>query len=54
MAVGLGRLRLSPEAFWAMTPKELAAAMGAFAPRSPARPPSRADLAALMAEFPDG
>lgn len=53
MAVGLGRLRLAPEAFWAMTPKELAAAMGAFATQASARPPSRADLVALMAAFPD-
>ncbi|MEO1399544.1 MAG: phage tail assembly chaperone [Pseudomonadota bacterium] len=28
MAFGLGILRLPPDAFWAMTPRELAAAMG--------------------------
>ena len=52
MAFGLGHLRLSPEAFWRMTPRELAAAM-----RGPAqtRPPSfeRDALNRLMREFPD-
>ena len=52
MAFGLGRLRLSPDAFWAMTPRELAAAA---APRGRAAGPApdRAMLDALMARFPD-
>lgn len=33
MALGLGRLKLSPAAFWAMTPRELSAVLrGVFAP----------------------
>lgn len=49
MAVGLGRLRLAPAAFWAATPREIAAAM----PHAGAAPPRRADIAALMQRFPD-
>jgi uncharacterized phage protein (TIGR02216 family) len=52
MAFGLGRLRLSPEAFWAMTPREMASAMAAVLPRTTA--PGRAALAELMDRFPDG
>jgi uncharacterized phage protein (TIGR02216 family) len=52
MRFGLGRLRLSSSAFWALTPLELAAAAGAFAP--PGGPPlPREGLAALIAAFPD-
>jgi uncharacterized phage protein (TIGR02216 family) len=52
LAFGLGRLRLTPEALWATTPLELAAAWRAFA--GPAtRPPDRNALDALMARFPD-
>lgn len=52
MAVGFGLLRLSPEAFWAMTPVEFGHAVRA---RSPARGPVplRADLVALVRAFPD-
>lgn len=50
MALGLGRLRLAPEAFWAMTPREFAAAAGVGAPRGRCR---RADLLRLLARFPD-
>lgn len=52
MAFGLGVLRLPPVAFWAMTPRELAAAMGAMTAR-PAGAPSRAELDALIASHPD-
>ena len=53
MAFGLGVLRQTSEAFWAMTPRELAAAaQGAFGRSSGA--PTRGDLRALMAAFPDG
>jgi uncharacterized phage protein (TIGR02216 family) len=55
MTAGLGTLRLSPCDFWAMTPRELDAALrGALGvvPLEPAM--TRADLAALMAAFPDG
>ena len=48
---GLGTLRLSPYAFWRMTPRELAAAMRPFGLGTP--PLDRAGLSALMARFPD-
>jgi uncharacterized phage protein (TIGR02216 family) len=48
---GLGRLGLAPAAFWAMTPRELAAVLRLFAaPEATADPRA---LAALMARFPD-
>ena len=52
MALGLGLLRLSPQAFWAMTPVEFERAMAALRPGR-GLPPDRADLAALMRTFPD-
>jgi len=51
MAFGLGVLRLPPAAFWAMTPREVAAVL-AHATETQ-RPPGRASLAALMRRFPD-
>jgi uncharacterized phage protein (TIGR02216 family) len=53
MALGFGRLGLSSAAFWAMTPRELAAAAEALGGRR-AAPPDRTTLAALMQRFPDG
>ena len=50
MRFGLGTLRLPPQAFWAMTPRELAACAGLV---GSAPMPTRADLDALMARFPD-
>ncbi|MBY6239753.1 phage tail assembly chaperone [Methylosinus sp. Sm6] len=53
MAFGLGVLRLSPGAFWSMTPRELAAAAeGVYGLRP--RAPSRTTLDHLMRAFPDG
>lgn len=53
IALGLGTLRLTPAAFWAMTPLELAiAAEGVLGPKM-TTPPRRADLDRLMAAFPD-
>lgn len=53
MRFGLGVLRLPPEAFWRMTPRELAAAWGAvMGDRS--GPLDRPGLEALMERFPDG
>ncbi len=50
MRLGLGVLRLGAEEFWAMTPRELAAAAGLIgAPMSM----GRGDLAALMTQYPD-
>lgn len=51
MAFGLGKLKLSSAEFWAMTPRELAAAAAAFAP--PSAPPGRGELDALISLFPD-
>lgn len=52
MAAGLGVLRLSPEAFWNMTPRELAAALrGIYV--DVATPLDRAAFNALAAKFPD-
>lgn len=49
---GLGVLRLPPEHFWRMTPRELAYAVAAV--RGPNHEPiNRAGLAALMQMFPD-
>ena len=52
MTLGLGRLGLSPAAFWAMTPREF---VRAIAPLVPSRGGAiaRADMDALMARFPD-
>lgn len=54
MTAGLGVLRLPPNVLWAMTPRELAAALRAIMPRDHAAPPiARADLVELMRRFPD-
>jgi uncharacterized phage protein (TIGR02216 family) len=52
MAFGLGVLRLSPKDFWSMTPRELASAAEGVYGRAPVGP-TRADLFALMNDFPD-
>ncbi|WP_081651771.1 MULTISPECIES: rcc01693 family protein [Aurantimonas] len=52
MQAGLGLLRLSPRAFWAATPRELAAALAPFGTVA-GEAPARAALAALMQRFPD-
>jgi uncharacterized phage protein (TIGR02216 family) len=52
MSFGLGVLRLAPELFWRMTPRELAAAMEGVLGRR-ATPLNRAAFAALRARFPD-
>lgn len=64
MAIGLGVLRLSPGAFWSMTPAELAAAIeglsggprrsGSLAASGVAAPFTRTALLALMRRYPDG
>ena len=53
MQFGFGVLHLSPEAFWRMTPRELALAIIAVRGRAPA-PIARGDFDALMQAFPDG
>ena len=53
MAAGLGLLRLPPQQFWAMTPREIAAALrGLHGPIAP-RPLARSDLASLLSRYPD-
>jgi len=52
MGFGLGTLRLSPDAFWRMTPRELAAAMEAVFGPSDA-PLDRAGFESLRRRFPD-
>ena len=53
MRFGFGVLRLPARDFWALTPRELAAAWGAvMGDRS--GPLGRRDLSALMERFPDG
>ena len=49
MRLGLGVLKLTPAAFWAATPREIAAAF----PRARREAMGRAGLAALMQNFPD-
>jgi len=53
MALGLGVLGLSPDVFWTMTLKELAAAIRGRIGPAPAMPLSRSDLEAMMKRFPD-
>jgi uncharacterized phage protein (TIGR02216 family) len=52
MTAGLGLLRLTPAAFWAMSLKELDCALAALMPTRDGAP-NRAALDALMARFPD-
>lgn len=54
MRLGLGVLRLSPDAFWSMTPGEFRLALeGAGVVRPGGGAMGRARLAELMAAFPD-
>lgn len=54
MATGLGALGIAPAALWAMTPKELEAAIrGRFGQTVSDGPLTRGDLGALMHLFPD-
>ena len=49
---GFAVLRLTPEAFWKMTPRELAMAMDAIGARN--GPLARGDFEQLLQQFPDG
>jgi len=54
MGFGLGVLRLSPDAFWSMTPRELTAAARALYGTGTAIPPmDSAALADLRTRYPD-
>lgn len=52
MAFGLGTLRLSPQAFWSMTPRELTAAARALHGPAPESMDETA-LTALCTRYPD-
>jgi uncharacterized phage protein (TIGR02216 family) len=54
MAFGIGRLGLSPAAFWRATPRELSAAARGMNGGAIGAVMGRATLAALSARFPDG
>lgn len=56
MRLGLGALRLSPDVFWGMTPREFSHALegAGLAPFGDMHGLSRGGLEALMARFPDG
>lgn len=56
MQAGFGLLRLTPAAFWAMTPVELQTVLDGLsgvARRGKAASATRADLTRLCARFPD-
>jgi uncharacterized phage protein (TIGR02216 family) len=53
MAAGFGFLRLCSADFWAMTPRELAAALGAHPGRPGRAPMPRDAFARLMTRYPD-
>jgi len=53
MAFGFGVLRRSSAEFWAMTPRELGAAMDGAYGRAGAGPLPRDTLDTLMSAFPD-
>jgi|APTNR8051073442_1049403.scaffolds.fasta_scaffold01756_8 uncharacterized phage protein (TIGR02216 family) len=46
-------LHMPPQAFWQMTPRELAAAIRFVSGRGQHVPSGRQELVALMAQFPD-
>jgi uncharacterized phage protein (TIGR02216 family) len=52
LALAYGVMRLPPDAFWAMTPREFDAAARPYLP-SASTFTARRDLAALMRAFPD-
>jgi uncharacterized phage protein (TIGR02216 family) len=54
MALGLGVLRWNPTEFWRATPRELIAAWNALTGQRSLVAIGRADIARLMAAFPDG
>ncbi|MEQ1671700.1 MAG: phage tail assembly chaperone [Hyphomicrobium sp.] len=54
MAIGLGVLGVAPALFWALTPRELDAALrGKFGAGIAPNALSRGDLSSLMQQFPD-
>ncbi len=54
MQFGFGVMRLPPQHFWGLTPRELAAAFEALSGRSRVGAPDRETLATMMEKHPDG
>ena len=52
MQVGFGVMRLSSREFWALTPRELAAAFEGVSGRT-TMPPARSALERMMTAYPD-
>lgn len=52
MAFGLGTLKLSQDAFWRTTPREISAAFKAYSCGA-STPPTRSQLDTLMTRYPD-
>ncbi len=53
MQFGFGVLKLAPATFWALTPRELEAAVSAHGGAARALPLDRAALSRLMERYPD-
>lgn len=55
MAAGFGLLGLTPQAFWSLSPRELASALrGRLGPiGSGTHAPTRGEVEALMQQYPD-
>lgn len=53
MQFGFGILRLPPQHFWGLTPRELAAAFEAVSGKARITAPDRETLAAMMEKHPD-
>ncbi len=53
MSIAFGRLGISPKNFWAMTPRELAAALEPICGGVPGATLTQPGLAELMARYPD-
>lgn len=53
MALGLGVLRLPPQTFWQMTPREFSAALHGAIGHISAPPMNMAEFSNLAARFPD-
>jgi len=53
MALGFAVWRLSPDAFWRLTPREIAAASHGLSSRRREMPPTRRAFDELLKRFPD-
>lgn len=53
IAIGLGRLRLDPESFWTLSPREFVALVDVLTPGARTTPCGRETFASLAARYPD-